>query len=275
MNSVRKALLILLYLALVSGSSPLFAFPDTGRLLQTENAPAGRVLPADTDPTISSALYSLRDAVYMNADPSLVEARAALIIQAISDSSARILDETDRQLLLARTEFLAGRAFNEAGLKEKAITSFENAVDHAKAAMASGEDVPGIMALVRPLSELCLLKGTAFLLSNGPLIPRYTRQVLDMDPRNRAAAITFASSKAYPPGIFGGNPKEAIAVLEKLIAEHPEGFEKDELFDIRACFGTAYAKLGDKAKAALWFKAALELYPKNNYALTELERIGG
>ncbi len=267
--------MILLYLALQSGTSCLFALPDMGTLLQSENAPAGRAPPATTDPAISSAIYSLRDSVYMNEEPESIKAQAALIVRTLDSLSAQTLEESGRFLLLARTEFLAGRAFNEAGLKKEAILNFESAVEHARASMASGEHVPGIMALIRPLSELCLLKGMGFLLSNGPLIPRYTQQILEMEPGHRAATIIYASSKAYPPGIFGGNPKEAIAVLEKLIADHPEGFEKDELFDLRACFGTAYAKLGDKTNAALWFKAALELYPNNSYALTELERTGG
>ena len=275
MKSSRKAWLVLLYLALRSGAFCLFALPNTGSLLPTENAPAGEALPANTDPFIGRAVYALRDSVYMSADPESIEAQADDIIKALNSPSAAALDEESRLLFIARTEFLAGRAFNEAGSKEKAIVRFESAAGHARASMALGEHIPGIMALIRPLSELCLLKGMGFLLGNGPLIPRYTQQILDMDPGHRAATIIFASSKAYPPGIFGGNPREAIALLEKLIVQHPLGFEKDELFDLRACLGTAYAKLGDKAKAAQWFKSALELYPNNSYALTELERTGG
>ena len=275
MKPSKKILFTLLYLALLGGASSVLALPDTGSLLTAENCPAGRPLPADTDPKLIASLYSLRDSVYMNEAPELIESRAAAIIKTLESPSTSFPEEIDRLLLLSRVEFLTGRAFNEAGLKEKAIPRFEAAVEYAKKAMAAGEHTPGIMARIRSLSELCLLKGMGFLLSNGPLIPRYTRQILDKEPSHRAAAILFASSKAYPSGIFGGNPKEAIAVLEKLVAEHPEGFEKDELFDLRACFGTAYAKLGDKAKAALWFRAALELYPGNRYAGSELERIGG
>lgn len=275
MKSLRNAYLILLYLALRGWASSVSALPGSGSLLQTENSPAGRILPAKTDQKLIAALYSLRDSAYNNAEPEAIETQAATIVKALNSTSALTLDEVDRLLFLSRTEFLTARSLNEAGLKKKAIARFEAAAEHARASMASGEHVPGLMALIRPLSELCLLKGMGFLLSNGPLIPRYTKQVLDLEPSHRAAAIILASSKAYPPGIFGGNPKEAIAVLEKLVAEHPEGFEKDELFDLRSCFGTAYGKLGDKTKAALWFRAALELYPDNRYALSELERIGG
>lgn len=266
---------ILFHLALLGGTSPIFALPDTGKLLKAEDSPAGRPLPAATDPRLVAALYSLRDSVYMNENAELIEDEAEGLVKTVESSSAASLEAIDRLLLASRAEFLAGRALNEAGLKEKAIARFDAAVELAKKSLVPGDHIPGLMALIRPLSELCLLKGMGFLLSNGPLVPRYTRQILDLDPRHRAATITLASSKAYPPGIFGGNPKEAISLLEKLLSEHPEGFEKDELFDLRACFGTAYAKLGDKAKAAFWFRAALEIYPGNRYARKELERLGG
>ena len=266
---------IFFYLAFLGGASSISALPDPGKVLQAQNSPAGKPLPAGTDQSLIAAFYSLRDSVYMNESPELIEDRAERLIKSLESPSALALPELDRLLLISRAEFLAARAFNEAGLKEKAIPRFETAVDLAKKSLSSGEHIPGLMALVRPLSELCLLKGMGFLLSNGPQVPRYTRQILDLDPSHRAAAITLASSKAYPPGIFGGNPKEAISLLEKLLSEHPEGFEKDELFDLRACFGTAYSKLGEKSKAAFWFRAALELFPGNRYARSELERLDG
>jgi tetratricopeptide (TPR) repeat protein len=275
MKLLGKTTAILFYLALLGGTSSIFALPDTGKILNAEDSPAGKPLPAGTDPRLAAALYSLRDSVYMNESAELIEDKAEGLVKTVESPSAASLQEIDRLLLASRAEFLAGRALNEAGLKEKAIARFDAAVELAKKSLVPGDHIPGLMALIRPLSELCLLKGMGFLLSNGPLVPRYTRQILDQDPSHRAATITLASSKAYPPGIFGGNPKEAITMLEKLLSEHPEGFEKDELFDLRACFGTAYAKLGDKAKAAFWFRAALEIYPGNRYAREELERLGG
>ncbi len=158
-------------------------------------------------------------------------------------------------------------------MKEKAIERFEAAYSYAKACMAETESPSSIMVLVKPLSELCLLKGLGFLVSNGPLISKYAEKILSIEPGHSGAVIVLASSKAYPPGIFGGNPSQAIAMLEALIASHPEGFEKDELFDIRTCMATALSKQGDKANAALWFRAALELYSANRYAREELAKV--
>jgi len=209
----------------------------------------------------------------MNEDLGLVEKMVDSLVAKLSLQAQPGLRSLDRLLLLARVEFLAGRALNEAGIKDQAIKRFEAAFGYAQACMAEAETPPSIMALVKPLSELCLLKGLGFLLSNGPLISKYAEKILSIEPGHPGAVIVLASSKAYPPGIFGGNPGQAIAMLETLLDSHPVGFEKDELFDIRTCMATAFSKQGNMADATLWFRAALELYPNNRYAREELAKV--
>ena len=194
-------------------------------------------------------------------------------LRLIRDAKTQRLGEADEYLVLSRIEYLAGRSWNEGGDKKRAATHFEAAVEYAKLSMKKGEDPAGLQALTKPLSELCLIKDMAFLVLNGPKISQNARKILAIEPGQPGATITLASAKAYPPPIFGGNPREAIEQLVALIALHPEGFEKDELFDIRACLGTACTKLKRNADARFWFAAALELYPSNNYARGELGKV--
>ncbi len=263
----RGLSLVLAIVSLGAGQIPAQAL--TGKLALSPRSPAGRPLPAETDPRFVASLYGLRDAVYNGAQPGEVEKTAQSLIE---ETKIQALGEIDRFLILARIEYLLARSWNEAGDKKKAMLHFEAAMDNALLSMTSGEHPAGVMALTKPLSELCLLKNMGFLIANGPKISRNAKKILDMDAGHPGALIILANAKAYPPAIFGGNPKEAIEEMEALLKAREEGFEKDDLFDIRTCVATALLKLGREDEARFWFEAALELYPGNKYALVELSK---
>jgi tetratricopeptide (TPR) repeat protein len=190
-----------------------------------------------------------------------------------ANASSQPLGDLDRHLIAARIDYLAARAWNESGDKKRAIPHFEAAIAAANSALQPGlkpgESSAALQALMKPLSELCLLKDMGFLVTNGPKISQYAKKILALEPGHVGALVTIASSKAYPPPVFGGNPKEAIAEMAGLLASHRGGFEKDELFDSRMCLATAEAKLGRADEARLWYDAALKLYPHNKYALEQ------
>jgi tetratricopeptide (TPR) repeat protein len=208
-----------------------------------------------------STLAELRDAVYNNAPIERVE------------SIALRIGQSEGYLALSKKEYFRARAWNEAGNKKMAIAGFEAAIKLAKASMESGEHAAGIYAHIKSLSELVRLKDIGFLMANGPIISPNAKKILELEPNHAGAAIILASAKAYPPPVFGGNPREAIAILMSLIANSNNVFEKDELFDIRTCLGTSYSKLGDSSTARKYFLLALELYPLNEYALESLRKI--
>lgn len=244
--------------------------PFAGILLPFPKAPAGKQFPADSEPGFISSLYALRDTVYNGENPADAEKKAAILL---AETPRQNLDAADKNLILSRIEYLAGRSWQEHGEKKKAIPYYESAIGHAQQSMAAGEDPAGLMALTKALSELCLLKDMVFLVANGPKISENAKKILALEPSHVGARVTLAAAKAYPPAIFGGNPKEAIAQMTALLQEHGEGFEKDDLFDIRTCIGTAHAKLGQKPEARFWFNKALELYPANAYAREEMEKL--
>lgn len=244
----------------------------------SDPAPAHQLPPA-----LAAGLDALRDAMYMSAPPESVETEAGRLAAALR---AADLPEPERAVALARAEYYAARSWKEADKKAKAIPHYEEAIVQARAALAAGETAARIIALMKPLSELCLLKDMAFLIANGPKIGQYARRALALEPGYPAALIAIAASKAYPPAIFGGNPKEALAEMEALLASRANGaaggngagfagkpaLAKDELFDLRMCAGTACEKLGRKTEAAAWFRQALELYPGNAYAREQLKK---
>ena len=219
--------------------------------------------------SVAASLAALRNAVYDSQPPDEVETIARSLTK-VAQSPA--LDVIDRTLNLSQMEYFVARSWNESGDKKKAIPHFEAAIEHARISMESGEHPAGLMALTKPLSELCLLKDMGFLIANGPKISQNAKKILAMEPGHAGATIILSAAKAYPPAIFGGRPKEAIAELSAYLAAQGSRLAKDELFDVRMCLGTAAAKLNRKAEARAWFTAALDLYPRNAQALRERDK---
>lgn len=233
-------------------------------------APAGPPIDVPFPPGTSAAFIAgireLRDSVYDFQSTQTVDKLSTALNKAVSEQP---FNPITAALVRSRIADLTGRSWNEHGDKQKAIAQFELAWEQAKIALAAGETPLSLMASVRAISSLCMVKDIGFVIAYGPKISPYAQKTLDLEPGNSSAAITLAAAKAYPPAVFGGNPKKAIAEMAELIRRRPGGFEKNELFDLRACVGTAYVKLGDTAQASAWFDAALELYPGNQYIRDE------
>jgi len=218
--------------------------------------------------TASQDLDTLRDAVYDNHDPAAVEAIATMLDKDLNRAAA---DPLRQALVRSSIDYYVGRAWNEAGDRKKAVARFESALAAARESMRQGEHAQGIYAAARALSELSRLKDIVFLVANGPKVLSYAEKILSLEPGHAGAALILASAKAYPPAVFGGNPREALLMLQTLLAPRTQALEKDELFDLRTCMGVALAKLGRKDEAAAWFEGALVLYPGNRFARESLE----
>lgn len=262
--------------------------PSPGILAPGPGLAGAKGAPKGADAGFMKDLDALRDTVY---GYTLAPAETAVLADSLSARAQTLpMNPRDRNLILSRIEYLAGRAWQplenslsekaEAALpwpgdKKKAIARHEAAIAYAKASMQENEHAEGWMAQAAPLSQICTMKDITFLVLNGPKVGQYAQKALKLDPAHVGARITLAVSKAYPPAMFGGNPAEAIRELLAILDSRPQGFEKDELFDLRAGIGTAYSKLNDAAGARLWFSLALELYPGNAYAKQELAKSGG
>lgn len=217
------------------------------------------------------AFLMLRDSVYNGAAPESVDAQASSLLKNIDGQQ---LAAEDLALLKARIAYLAGRSWNDHKNKKKALPWFERAVEAAHTMISLvGETPTALVALAEPLAELSLLKDLGFLISNGPKVGQYANKALDIDPKHIKAWLLKASALAYPPTIWGGNYKKALETYAVVLPLSVSGLPKDVLFDLRVGIATAYANLKLPEHAAWWFRAALELYPQNPYATTELEKL--
>jgi tetratricopeptide (TPR) repeat protein len=122
------------------------------------------------------------------------------------------------------------------------------------------------------ISQLCLLKGMGYLVTNGPKVSSYAEKALELNPKNAAAQVIIAAAKVYPPAMFGGNPRRGIELMKEALDFGTA--ERDDLFNIYSGIGLAYGKLKNTTEARKWLEKALELYPGNRYARVEYEKLG-
>lgn len=248
-----------------------FQFLSAGALSPAQELLPDVAFPAELSSSAIKDFLRLRDDVYNSDSPETIDARALSLLGTVAGAP---LSPIDRSFMHARIAYLAGRSWNDHKNKKQAVPWFEQAVTAARSAIDnSGETPASLIMLAEPLGELSILKDLGFLLANGPKIGQYANKVLESDPHNIKALLLKASALAYPPPIWGGNYKKALEMYSGIVPLCEKGVQRDVLFDLRVGIATAYANLGLSEHAAWWFRAALMLYPKNNYAKSELEKL--
>jgi len=210
-----------------------------------------------------------RDAVYnQRMDPQEVVS----LLDSSRQTIHAISTEQQRLYWLARLEALQGyMELHTTENMESAETHYRNSQDMILQALELGEFSEGYRLLSQTVSNLCLIKGTAFILANGLDVERYARKALELDPHNGKAKILLASSKIYPPRIFGGDPQQGIAIMEQAL-QAPD-LDNADRFDILSGIGFAYQKLKDYRTARLYLKRSLEIFPDNRFANEKLKEL--
>ena len=224
--------------------------------------------PSPLPDTVSTAYQGLRDAVY-NSEPLLqIE---SLYLGSLETLSAAGRPSRESRYWGSRFECLVARGYRTRGDKKQTALHCERGLALIEEAMAEGSFSEGWRMKSELLGQLCLVKGLGFVIANGLKARNYAEEALRIDPGNAAAQIFVASSRIYPPALFGGNPRLGIELLQKAIALGPA--ERDDLFNIYSGLGMAHQKLRDFADARSWFAKALELFPGNAFVRQEYARL--
>lgn len=126
------------------------------------------------------------------------------------------------------------------------------------------------------LSDLCLVNSVGFVIVNGPRLLSYVNRILREAPQHPQTLLLHICSKAYPPGIYGGNPKEAAAYLERLTPQF-DSLSESEQFDFLCAQAFARGRMENFQGALQAINEALKIFPTNCYAnavkiLLETER---
>lgn len=171
----------------------------------------------------------------------------------------------ERYYWLSMIEFLIGRAYGYEEDKKNAAKHFDSALDYIKGSLAQTAYSEGYRLMGDIIGQLCLVKSFGYIMRHGPKVKRYAKKALALNPHNGKAHIIIASTRIYPPTAFGGDPEKGIERMKKALAM-PD-IARDDLFNIYAGIGVGYTKLNKTEEASLWIQKALELYPRNKFAL--------
>ncbi|MCX7774566.1 MAG: hypothetical protein N2067_00485 [Spirochaetaceae bacterium] len=251
------------------------SFQHAGTVAQQQVLVPGVPFGSEVPPIIIDLFASIRDATYNNLDPGDIESRVRELEKLITITG---IATREALLMQSRAWFLAGRAWKDQGdnreIKHKAVECLETSLGYAEALLSfDGETPHALVAKAEALSELCLLKDLTFLLRYGPLVGNLASKALAQDPCHLRAAILKANALAYPPPLWGGNYRNALAQFAQILQWYGNGMPPDSLFDVRIGIATAYHNLKMPEHAAWWFTRALDLYPSNMYAVRKDYRI--
>jgi tetratricopeptide (TPR) repeat protein len=211
----------------------------------------------------------LRDAVYNSEALSRIEA-------AYRDAVARLeqagLPDADQVLWRSRIEYMVARGYHALEDKVHSVAHYESGLASLEVLTPDQVSSESWRMTSECISQLCLLKKVGYIVTNGPKVSTYAEKALAMDPKNAAAQVIIAASRIYPPAMFGGNPKRGIELMKEALSFGTA--DRDDLFNIYLGMGLAYGKLKSIEEARRWLGMALELYPGNNYARSEYEKLG-
>ena len=110
------------------------------------------------------------------------------------------------------------------------------------------------------ISQLCLLKSLSYTVGNGLSVARLAKEALSINDKNIRAKMLIASSKIYPPKIYGGDPNGGIELLNQISSDVKND---EDLFNLYSGYGYCYARLENKEKALSYIQKALDIYPTN------------
>lgn len=131
--------------------------------------------------------------------------------------------------------------------------------------VAKDENYAQFLALkADSISQLCLLKSLSYTVGNGLSVARFAKEVLSIIPNDNRAKMLIASSKIYPPKIYGGDPQDGIKLLNEISLTD---IGDEERFNIYSGYGYCYARLGQKTNALSYIQKALDIYPTNIFLL--------
>lgn len=217
---------------------------------------------------VRTAYEELRDAIYNSETPDRFVALYERAIDVLGDVD---LPEADRLLWRSRIEYMVARGYQAVEDKKQAIAHYESGISFLDRLQPDRVSSESWRMTSECVSQLCLLKSTAYVITNGPKVSTYAEKALALDPRNAAAKVIIAAAKVYPPAMFGGNPKRGIELMQDALATGTA--DRDDLFNIYSGIGLAYGKLKDTENARRWLEKALELYPGNAFAREEYRKL--
>ena len=208
----------------------------------------------------------LRDAVY---EQKLNAGAIAPLYRAAKAKAGETLSGAALYLILSRSEYLMGRAFQYEERKAEAAARYTEGINLAEKALAEAESDEAWVLLAENTSQSCAVRSVSYAMANGLNVEKYSKAALALNSRNAAAQYMIAARWVFAPAPFN-NHKKGIAMMREILTESDPG--RDDRFNVYSAIGYAYVQQKEYDKARPWLLQSLELYPTNKYARSLLEK---
>jgi tetratricopeptide (TPR) repeat protein len=210
----------------------------------------------------------LREAIY---EQKLHADEIVPIYTEVKKQAGVSLSGAELFVMLSRCEYMMGRAFQEDGRTQEAVTCYERGIALAEAALAVRPVSGAYEMLSGCYGQACMLKSVAWVMANGLKVESSAKKALALDSGNAAASYFIASRWAFGPGVLG-DPKRGIKEMHAIL-DGNAALQKDDLFNCYSAIAYAYERLKQYQDAQVWVTKALELYPTNKFVRNLLAQI--
>ena len=215
-------------------------------------------IPASAE-TLPEWFIPLREAIY---EQQLTADEITPLYREASAKARGSLFGHDLYVMLSRCEYMMGRAYQLEERNNEASARYEEGIRLAERALEVRESAEAWQMLAENISQNCVVRPPSYAMANGLRVERYSRNALNIDPRNAASRFMIAARWVYAPTPFH-NYNRGLQMLKAIPDESDT--QKDDTFNIYSSIGYTYMQQRNHAQARIWFLRSLEIYPTNKY----------
>ncbi|MDC7240294.1 MAG: hypothetical protein PQJ50_08035 [Spirochaetales bacterium] len=185
------------------------------------------------------------------------------------EDALKALDSLERKdgtdiRILCEILFYRGLLLLDLERGDEASMAFQQGIEVCRKEFESEGDLFYLVQEALLKSQWMMLQKTSVLIRTGSEIRKTSERALDEDPGNFTARLLSAQGLINAPPLFGGNPVEAVEILEDTI---PLAEDEYELFTLYLSLADARRKKKAWDEAGQWVRRALALFPENRNAL--------
>lgn len=227
-------------------------------------------IPASSTVSYPESYYSFRDSM-LNAwgkTAEQFESEYKSVVQEIAATKSG----WEKDAMLARCDYVLGRAYRYLGDSKKAGACFDKAIETCTAILKNHQEAEVYVIYADAISQNCSVRSKVYAMANGAKIKTFAKKALELDPAYGAAKYLENSQNIFTPAPFN-NLEEGMKVLDSLLDTNQFRMDKYDIYSALSARAYGYLQQGMKDEALHWYNKALEMYPKNVAVLEILPTI--
>ena len=207
----------------------------------------------------NKAYYEFRKYVYNSnsANEPAVKDKYEKIISLINNDNS-----LNKNIEKSKCDYLMGLFYKDKENNTTAIDYFQSSMDLAEKENQIKESAQGYLAYGESLAQICTLKPTSYLITNGLKVGTMAKKALKLDNRLGAARYLVCSIIAYAPVPFRNFSKAEKIYLEIL---EKDDLDEEDCFNVYISLGFINYQKEEYAEADKWFNLAAKIYPNNKF----------